>query len=88
MPAGEYGRVSFLAPPDHAAFGAIQRAIQPGRCNLSVVVAYSDLSGQQETRARFDVYYRSEAHYNWEVRQVFLEEIATGLLYAGSAPVA
>jgi hypothetical protein len=86
VPAGEYARLSFLAAPEHPAFAAIQRAIAAQ--NFSVVVSYSDLAGQQMTLSRFDVYFRSRAHYNWEVRQVHLQEPGADHPFAGSAPTA
>lgn len=42
---------------------------------------------QQTTLSRFDLYFRSRAHWNWEVRQVRLQEPGTDGPLAGSAPI-
>lgn len=87
MPPGEDGRITFRATPGDAAFAPLSQAIQ-ARQSLSIEVGYSDLTGQQYTLSRFDVYFRSRAHWNWEVRQVHLQEPGAGEPFAGSAPTA
>lgn len=87
VPAGERGRVSFRTTPGDAAFAPLTQAIQAHQ-SLSIEVGYSDLAGQQYTVSRFDVYFRSQAHWNWEVRQVHLQELGGDQPFAGSAPTA
>lgn len=84
VPPGERGRLSFAASRDNSSFDAIKEAIERG--NLSVEVGYTDLVGQQYTVTRFDLYFRSSAHTNWEVRQVFFQEPGSDEPFAGSAP--
>jgi hypothetical protein len=87
VPAGERGRVSFRATPSEVSFALLSQVIQD-RGSFSIEVGYSDLAGQQYTITRFDVYFRSHAHTNWEVRQVHLQEPGADAPFAGSAPVA
>ncbi len=87
VPTGEYGRVNFRATPGEAAFRPLSQAIQ-SQSNFSIEVGYSDLAGQQYSISRFDIYFRSRAHTNWEVRQVRLQEPGSDEPFAGSAPVA
>jgi hypothetical protein len=88
VPRGERGRVSFVAAHDHPRLDAIRAALAPARGTFSVVVSYSDLAGQHLALSRFDVSFRSEAHMNWEVRQVHLSAPGSDEPFAGSAPVA
>jgi hypothetical protein len=83
----ERARVSFRATPGDAAFAPVREVIQRNQ-TMSVVVSYTDLAGQQMTLSRFDLYFRSRAHWNWEVRQVHFQEPGADAPYAGSAPVA
>jgi hypothetical protein len=83
---GERARVSFATSPDDPATNAISGAIAAG--SLSVEVGYSDLAGGQYTVSRLDVHFRSRAHWNWEVRQVHLQELGANEPFAGSAPTA
>lgn len=87
VPAGERGRVSFRTTPGDAAFAPLTQAIEAHQ-SLSIEVGYSDLAGQQYTVSRFDVYFRSQAHWNWEVRQVHLQELDGEQPFAGSVPTA
>jgi len=79
-------RVTDLTP-GAAAFAPLSQAIE-ARQSLSIEVGYSDLAGQQYTVSRFDVYFRSQAHSNWEVRQVHLQELGADEPFAGSASTA
>jgi hypothetical protein len=88
VPRGERGRVSFVAGHDHPRLDAIRAAIEPSYGTFSVAVSYSDLAGQHLALSRFDVSFRSEAHMNWEVRQVHLSAAGSDEPFAGSAPVA
>jgi hypothetical protein len=84
--AGQHGRISFLAGPDHAGLDGIRAALTP-EGGFSVELGYSDLTGENYTIARFDVFYRSEAEPNWGVRQVHWRKPPDDEPYAGSAPV-
>lgn len=88
VPPGECGRVSFVAGHDHPRFDAIRAVLEPAYGTFSVVVSYTDLAGQHLALSRFDVSYRSEAHMNWQVRQVHLSEPGSDAPFAGSAPIA
>jgi hypothetical protein len=83
---GEHARVSFRMTPGDAAFAPVREVLVRNQ-SVSVIVAYSDLAGQQMTLSRFDLYYRDRAHWNWEVRQVHLQEPGTEHPFAGSAPL-
>jgi hypothetical protein len=85
VPPNEYGRVNLRAVAGNAAFAPLREVIQRQQ-GLSIEVGYSDLAGQQYTLSRFDVYFRSRAHWNWEVRQVHLQEPGSDQPFAGSAP--
>jgi hypothetical protein len=85
VPPGERGRVSFRATSGDAAFAPLLQAIEVQQ-SISVEVGYSDLAGRQYTVSRFDLYFRSQAHWNWEVRQVHLQEPGEDPPFAGSAP--
>ncbi len=85
---GERGRVSLVAGHDYPRLDAIRAVLQPAYGTFSVVVSYTDLAGQHLALSRFDVSYRSEAHTNWEVRQVHLSRPGSDEPFAGSAPVA
>lgn len=84
---GELGRVSFRAVPGNAAYAPVREVIER-QDGPSVVVAYTDLAGEQMTLSRFDLYFRPNDHWDWEVRQVHFQEPGAELPYAGSAPVA
>jgi hypothetical protein len=87
VPAGESTRINFLAVPDHPAFQTIEQALE--RANFSVVVAYSDLAGQQLTLSRFSVDRTAgPSLLGWGVRQVHLQESGADEPFAGSAPTA
>jgi hypothetical protein len=87
VPPGEHGRVSFRATPGDAAFRPLSQAIEVSQ-SISIEVGYSDLAGQQLTVTRFDVHFRSQAHTNWEVRQVHHQELGADEPLASSAPTA
>jgi hypothetical protein len=87
LPPKEYGRASFRAAPGDAAFAPLREVIQQQQ-SLSVEVGYSDLAGQQYTLSRFDLYFRSRAHWNWEVRQVHFQDPGADEPFTGSAPTA
>jgi hypothetical protein len=82
VPPGEQARMNFLAAPDDPAFQPMKKALAPGG-NFDVVVAYSDLAGQQMTLSRFSIY---DSDNGWVVRQVHLQEPDAAQPYAGSAP--
>lgn len=84
---GEQSRVSFFGSADEdARFEPALTAIAAGR--LNVEIGYSDLAGQQYTVSVFNVVFRSEAHWNWEIRQVHFKEIDDEAPFAGSTPTA
>jgi hypothetical protein len=84
VPPHECGRVNFRATPADAAFSSISESVQQHR-DFSVNVAYSDLTGEQQTITRFDVY--TTAARGWVVRQIHLTESGADEPFVGSAPI-
>lgn len=83
----ERSRVSFFGSADEdPRLEPVLEAIASGQ--LSVEIGYADLSGQQYTISVFNVVFRSQAHWNWEIRQVHLKEPDGEAPFAGSAPTA
>jgi hypothetical protein len=84
---GEYGRVSFRSIPGDAGYQPLRDAIATEQ-DFSVVVGYTDLAGQQHTLSRFDIYFHPRESWEWEVRQVHLQNQTADAPFASSGPTA